>query len=77
MRIDAPTLGDATAAFKSNQGGAGREMPKVTYAIVERRGQVILTTEDTDLVWLLDSPSEASALAARADSRAAAILIPR
>ncbi len=72
--IPAPSLGDEATAFRVNEGGDGHDSPTVTYTINARRGRVVITTQETGVVWSLDSPDEAVGLARLADAHAAEVI---
>jgi hypothetical protein len=72
--IDAPALGDASAAFKAAEGGTGHDTPMVTYTVYVRRGTMLMTTQETGVSYSLDSPGEAFALAGATDAHATQLL---
>ncbi|MBV8714274.1 MAG: hypothetical protein JOZ65_04325 [Chloroflexi bacterium] len=72
--IDAPALGDDATAFRAAEGGVGHETPSVSYTVNVRRGDLVMTTQETGVAWSLDSPGEAFALASAIDARASQLL---
>src|SRR5581483_8437193 len=67
-------LGDASAAYRSLDASEANESPMVTYTFKVRRGNVVMTTEESGVAWSLTSPDESLALARLPDSHAASIL---
>lgn len=72
-KIDAPSMGEASVAFRRTESGGG-DAPTVTYDVRVRRGAIVMSTEETGVVWSLDAPDEAFGLAAALDAHAAQLL---
>jgi hypothetical protein len=67
--ITAPALGDQSAEFKETDSNEANEAPTVTYTIDVRHGAIVSTTQETGVLYSLQSPAETEALATTADAR--------
>jgi hypothetical protein len=72
-KIDAPQLGDASAAFRQVDSGDG-DAPTVTYTLNVRRGSMVMSTQETGVTYSFDSPDEVFGMATALDGRAAQLL---
>jgi hypothetical protein len=72
--LDLPTIGDASAAFRSVDASDANESPTVTYTFKVRRANVVMTTEESGVPYSLTTPDETAGLARLADTQAANVL---